>query len=189
MKNIYERSTDRPSVMPEVSKATDITVLVSEHESELLRYASRLLRGREEARDAVQEAFIRLVRKLRESNPGTIENPRAWLYRTTRNYCFDYLRSKRVKCEIALEEDPAKFAGTADEPDRETAKTEETAMLRKIINQLEPRDREIIALKLEHRKSYKEIAEIMDLSVSNVGFILHNAMKKIRNRFKEEFPK
>jgi DNA-directed RNA polymerase specialized sigma24 family protein len=37
---------------------------------------------------------------------------------------------------------------------------------------------------MEHGKTYKEIAEIMELSASNVGFILHNTMRKLRNEFR-----
>ena len=44
---------------------------------------------------------------------------------------------------------------------------------------LEPRDREVVILKIEHGRSYKEIAEIMEISVTNVGFILHTAIKKL----------
>ena len=48
------------------------------------------------------------------------------------------------------------------------------------------REREIVILKMEHDKSYKEIAEIMNLTVSNVGFILHGALKKVRNAYREK---
>jgi RNA polymerase sigma-70 factor (ECF subfamily) len=52
--------------------------------------------------------------------------------------------------------------------------------------ELEPRDREIVILKIEHGRSYKEIAEIMGISVTNVGFILHTAIKKLAKSLNTE---
>ena len=58
-----------------------------ELEAPLIAYAYQILREREDARDQVQEAFKRMI--LREE---TIEQPKAWLYRTVRNLCISHLR-------------------------------------------------------------------------------------------------
>jgi RNA polymerase sigma-70 factor (ECF subfamily) len=164
---------------------SELTNIVRENQTALIRYANRLLGCEDTARDAVQEAFIKFVKARGKSNSGTIEKPTAWLYRTTRNYCYDLLRSKKRKMEITLDEDFQHLSDKEASPDSKLAKTDELKMLRKLINNLEDRDREILMLKIEHEKSYREIAEIMDLSVSNVGFILHNAVKKLRRDFME----
>jgi len=57
-------------------------------------------------------------------------------------------------------------------------------MLKRLAQGLDQREREILSLKVEQGKSYKEIASILDLSVSNVGFILHSAMKKMQKAYK-----
>jgi len=69
-------------------------------------------------------------------------------------------------------------------PDAALAEKEDMKLIRQAINKLDPRSREIVVLKLEHERSYKEIAEIMDLTPTNVGFILHKAMKKLSNSLK-----
>ncbi len=73
---------------------------MQKHETELLRYASRLLGDRENARDAVQDAFIKYTRLLEKQEKEAIKNVRAWLYKATRNICLDALRSKKeaLKC-------------------------------------------------------------------------------------------
>ena len=58
------------------------------------------------------------------------------------------------------------------------------------LRRLGDRERELVVLKVYEEKSYKEIAEITGLTVSNVGFILHTAMKKLATMLsKKEEPR
>ena len=59
-------------------------------------------------------------------------------------------------------------------------------LIRKKLMELEPRDREVVILKIEHGRSYREISEIMGISVTNVGFILHTAIKKLAKNLNAE---
>ena len=79
----------------EEAKAGDLASferLVILHERQVLRLAQRLLLNREAAKDAFQEVFLRLHRKLHTVDPH--RNFTAWLYRATANYCAP--RSGRV---------------------------------------------------------------------------------------------
>lgn len=158
---------------------SELSTLIRRHEAPLIRHATRLLRDPEEARDAVQEGFIRYHRHRGEGE--TIDNPSAWLFRVVRNRCLDRLRLKRNQLEIRLDEtdDVADFPDGSDGPDRGAARRDDMELARRHINELKPRDREVLILKVEQGKSYREIAEIMDLTVSNVGFILHQAIKSL----------
>lgn len=162
---------------------TDITEIIKERESPLLRYAGRLIRDSEAARDVVQEVFIKYVRISQNQDHLKIDNLPAWLYRVTRNMCLDHLKSKRVQLEIPLDENIANFAG-GESPDRTLEKEDAMTLVRKKLMELQPRDREVVILKLEHGRSYKEISEIMGITVTNVGFILHTAIKKLAKDLK-----
>jgi RNA polymerase sigma-70 factor (ECF subfamily) len=48
------------------------------------------------------------------------------------------------------------------------------------VDRLRPNQREVVRLKFIHECSYQEIAGITGLSVGNVGFIMHHAIKKLR---------
>ncbi|MFA6569402.1 MAG: sigma-70 family RNA polymerase sigma factor [Victivallales bacterium] len=157
---------------------TDITEIIKQREAPLLRYAGRLIRDSEAARDVVQEVFIKYVRISQDQSRVKIDNTPAWLYRVTRNMCLDHLKSKRVQLEIPIDESIANFAGD-ESPDRTLEKEDAMTLVRKKLMELDPRDREIIILKIEHGRSYREISEIMGLTVTNVGFILHTAIKKL----------
>lgn len=162
----------------------ELTKLIKDSEASLLRYAGSLLRNREDARDVIQEVFIRYVKTVREGT--VVNNAQAWLFRAARNKCYDLLRSKRREMEMLLDEDVsiADFADNHETPDKEIARLEIMQLIRQQINKLKPRNREVVILKIEHNKSYKEIAEILDITSTNVGFILHQSIKEIADSVK-----
>lgn len=71
----------------------------------------------------------------------------------------------------------------SNEPDpaKISVRRETTALLKQCIEDLPERDREVVVLKFQNQLSYKDIAEITDLSVSNVGFIIHQSVVKLRD--------
>ena len=156
----------------------EITEIIKEYETPLLRYANRYLRNSENARDIVQETFIKFVRISQNEAKAEIKNISAWLYKITRNLCLDHLRSSKRKQEVSIDENIADFADT-ESPDKTLEKREEMQLVRKQIMELDTRSREILLLKLDQGKSYKEIAAIMNIQTGNVGFILHRAIKTI----------
>ena len=60
---------------------------------------------------------------------------------------------------------------------------EATGFLLKILGTLPPRQQEVLQLKFQNDLSYQEISEITQLSVSNVGVMIHNALKTLRQRY------
>ncbi len=164
---------------------TEITGLLREHEGSLLRYAARMLSDMEQAKDIVQESFCKLIKFRRaemedtQSAESAIRNFRAWLFRVTRNGCLDHLKSAGRRLEMSLEGIPAAAKADSDPPDVELEKKDMLVRIREAVMELDARSREVVLLKIDHGKSYREIAQIMELSVSNVGFILHHSMRKI----------
>ena len=57
--------------------------------------------------------------------------------------------------------------------------SEEAAQAAEALSALSSRDQQLVILKIYEEKSYKEISEITGLTVTNVGYILHHAMKKL----------
>ena len=161
--------------------------IIKDNEAGLHRYAGRLLGDHESARDIVQDAFLRLLKQNhKKGSIDSIENTRGWLYKTTRNLCYDRFRSAKHRLEITIETTAFdRMSDESSEPDAELEKKEKMQLIKEQINRLHPRSREIVVLKLEHERSYKEIAEIMDISATNVGFILHKAMKELAQGLKE----
>lgn len=68
----------------------------------------------------------------------------------------------------------------------ETAEAQD-AILR-LIDRLPPNQQEVIRLKFQNGFSYKEISRITTLSVTNVGFLIHTAVKRLRTEFAAQQP-
>jgi RNA polymerase sigma factor (sigma-70 family) len=149
----------------------------------LLRYATGLLRSSDLAQDAVQDAFIRLVKHRRDGRDA-IDNLKAWLYRVVHNLALDYIRKNQrfEAMQTSLAETPSR---KQENPADATDKRDAEAKAWELLKDLPEREQKIVYLKVIERKSYKEIAQIMDLTVTNIGFILHNSLKKLGRNLTE----
>ncbi|MGQ9661585.1 MAG: RNA polymerase sigma factor [Kiritimatiellia bacterium] len=159
--------------------------IVDEYERPLLRYATRLTQDRNAAEDIVQEAFIRLFR----SWPGEFRlDPDLlnWLYRVTHNCAVDYVRkrTRRGLLHAQLAEDQE--STTEPSCGLETAVSDMAARAAAALSSLSLRERQLVILKVFEDKSYREISEITGLTVTNVGYILHHAMKKLAAELKQK---
>ena len=158
-----------------------LTAAIHEYERPLMGYALSLLRDAEAARDVVQDTFL----KLHQQPPRDTDSAlKAWLFTVCRNRALDVIRKEKrmVKLEEAhldtLESDNPDPAREAE------AKESQTTALR-LLGRLPENQREVIRLRFQNDLSYKEISNITDLSVSNVGFLMHTGLKKLRGMMQE----
>ena len=140
-------------------------------ESPLLRYAHGLVGQRETAEDLVQEAFLRLHTHWQE-----VTNPRAWLFRSVRNLALNHLRDH--KRETPLETGPEWQSQTLS-PEQSLGKLEAVGTLQLLVSELQDDDRSLIFLKYHEGLKYDQISERTGLSVGNVGYKLHHALKHL----------
>lgn len=148
---------------------------VRQHEGPLTIYATRMLGDVDRARDVVQDAFLRLWQADREQVEGHVTK---WLYTVCRNRALDVRRKEQRMTR--LDERPV----TAGDDRR--AATDEAPALAGFVSALPPRQQEAVRLKFQGGLSYREIAEVMDTTVNNVGVLLHTAVKSIRRRLDEQ---
>jgi RNA polymerase sigma-70 factor (ECF subfamily) len=146
-------------------------------ESPLLAYARRLLGDFGVAEDVVQEAFMRLHARF-ENVPA----PQPWLYRTVHNLAVDHQRraNKLVSLDASATDQAAPVSDVTDAqllPDEQIARWEAIGLVRLVLETLDERNRELIRLRFNEGLSYKEISECTGLTVGNVGYLLHHALK------------
>ena len=152
-----------------------IESLYAAHESALLAYAQSLVKQNETAQDIVQEAFMRL-----HVDFENVRQPQAWLYRTVHNLAVNQLRAGRKIVPLVTEEaNPIELCDAQPLPDEYLAKMEAIGQTRLSLDVLDARSRELIRLKFDEGLSYKEISERTSLSISNVGYLLHHALKDL----------
>jgi len=140
---------------------------------DVFAYVAALVRDRGVAEDVVAAAFERAYRRLRSYDPAR-GSQRQWLFGIARHAALDELRRRRRTAALAA--DPAGAAPVADEgPD-----PVRRATVRAALAGLEPRDRELVALKFFAGLDNAEIAGVLGISPSNAGTRLHRAVHRLR---------
>ncbi len=157
----------------------DMQMLLQRFELPLLQYAARIMGDRDRARDVVQETFIELQRAKREQ----IDNaPAKWLFTVCRNRALNVCR-KEKRMTYLDEEVLEKRVSSEPLPNERIERTEASGFLLRIVATLPPRQQEVLQLKFQNDLSYQEISEITKLSVSNVGVLIHTALKTLRQKY------
>ena len=163
------KRTDQPEPV-----APTVRTLFDSEESNLLRFAFSLTGRRAIAEEIVQEVFLQLHAKWSE-----VSEPRAWLFRSVRNRAFHHLRKSRRE---TLEVDDASthaMESLTETPDELLSRMESVAELRQLVNQLPEKDRRLVHLKYFEDLMYRDISQRTGLTISNVGYRLHQVLKKL----------
>jgi RNA polymerase sigma factor (sigma-70 family) len=174
---MIERAPARPSAVSDLAglpsgtmkpEAQTVAALFHAEESGLLRFAIGLVGRRPVAEELVQEAFLRLHQAW-----AGVENPRAWLYRSLRNLALNHLRDHARETPID-EESVASAEGLAGDS---LGRSEAVGMVRLLLSEMTEDDRTLIELKYRENLRYEEIGRRTGLTVGNVGYRLHHALK------------
>jgi len=160
--------------LPATKIALDFEALYRAARDDVFAYVATLLRDRGAAEDVTAQAFERAFRKSK-SYDARRGSERAWLFGIARNAALDELRKRKRTAELAVEP-----ADVADETEEEADRALRRAAVRAAITALDPRDRELIALKFHAGLDNAEIAGVLGVSVSNAGTRLHRALTKLR---------
>jgi RNA polymerase sigma-70 factor (ECF subfamily) len=157
-----------------------IPLAIERFERTLISYAKEITGDIESARDAVQETFLRLSRQdLVEIEPRLAP----WLFYVCRNCALDHRRKVvRFSAEALNEEHKTEEHC----PAKTLMAAEDAECLRGLVSQLPERQRELLNLKFEGDLSYKEMSEVMKMSVSHVGVQLHEAIQTLRRLWSSE---
>jgi RNA polymerase sigma factor (sigma-70 family) len=171
-------------VQTSTPQAPTLKELFEELESPLLLYAHKLVQNSDTAQDLVQDAFLRLHPRLAE-----VQQPRPWLYRTVHNLAMNHHRKFNRVLQFRQEGDPDDNQGIRDGiaepvdeaplPDEQIEHLENVGLAMLCLNSLDELARKIVRLKFVEELSYKEISVRTGLSVGNVGFKLHHALKDL----------
>lgn len=163
---------------------TLVQTAAERHQAALIRYATRLVGDPDRARDIVQDTFVKLFAQPSGSVEGHLAE---WLFTVCRNRALDVLRKEGRMKRFAPGE--AESVTAADpRPGRALEHAETQAALLALIDRLPANQQEVIRLKFQNGFSYKEISRITEHSVTNVGFLIHTAVQRLRAEFAAQRP-
>ncbi|TWU42451.1 RNA polymerase sigma factor [Novipirellula artificiosorum] len=156
--------------------AEAVSQIVDRYERPLLAYANRMLGGDwQAAQDAVQETFLRLCRENREKIESRVA---AWLFTVCRSRVIDM---KRTTHTTPIDASNVSLADPAPDASVVASDAEQKDKLAAMVDTLSPRQQEVLRLRMQAGLSYREIAKVTGLTVSNVGFHLHEAVRSLRD--------
>ncbi len=172
--------------------AEAFTALVESHQERLLRLCERMLGDPEEARDAAQEVFLKAYRKAGEVRPqGQVYT---WLYRVAVNHCLNKLRRRRLvrflRWDDPADPDAPAFdppAGGAD-PLAALETRRRWQATRRAIAKLPENQRAVLVLVRFEGLSYKQTAEVLEITEGAVESRLVRAMRRLETAQEADGP-
>ncbi len=145
----------------------------------VVRFANAYICSDSDSQDIAQDTFLRLYEHW-DSLPSQ-EEARSYMYTVARNLCVSWIRHRRVEMDFAQEDREASDKAEAEEQMflHEVTYQETMRLLRRAIDRLPRRSRQIILLELDG-KSNAETANLMGVSVNTVKTLKKSAYKSLR---------
>jgi RNA polymerase sigma-70 factor, ECF subfamily len=172
------------------------TELVRRYEAKARRYCYRIFRDTGVAEDAAQEVFLKLYRNAEKYEPtGRFHT---WFYRVLGNLCFDRLRFEKRRVAVRgttmdgqtmdTREDAGGPGGNGRfvNPEEAMIRTEERTAVRGAVAGLPENLRRAVALREFEGLKYREIAEVMQVSLNDVKVLIHRGRKLLSKRLRKE---
>jgi len=150
-----------------------VLIALEEYEGALLRYAQRLLRDQELARDVVQDVFLKLCKNIDKIGESKIKS---WLYTVCRNRALDIIRREKRREDW---NEPDTNAGTDQGPAQLAENTDLHELLLRLIDELPNTLGESLQL-WAAGLSYREIANVTERRENSVRVQVHRGLQKIR---------
>lgn len=154
--------------------------LVEAHEADVYRLALALLGDPTAARDAAQEAFVRLHGSL-DTFRGEARLS-TWLHRVTVNLCHDERRrAKRAERLVSLDAAAPTLVVFERDPDESLEREELMDRIRAALERLPAEQREAIVLRYLGELSYAEISEAVGAAANTVASRVYRGLRQLGN--------
>jgi RNA polymerase sigma-70 factor (ECF subfamily) len=159
-------------------------VLVARWEQPLFRFAFRLLRTHEDARDVCQETFLRVLHNSERFRDGARVS--TWLYQIALNLCRDHVRKKRRWGAIVDTSRDARTAPSCDAATEDAGpvagmeRVERCAAVKRALSEIPAEQREVLVLKEFEGLKFREIAEILGCPESTVKSRMYYGLAGLR---------
>lgn len=143
----------------------------------LLQFAHSFVRSFEMAEEIVSDVFIRVWE--RRAQLQDIDNLAVYLYVSTRNTALKYLVRHQKRASISLDSLKIELESPHHDPEKILLNAELTKRVKEAVDQLPPRCKMVYKLIREDGLRYKEVAEILNISIKTIDNQLAIALKKI----------
>ncbi|MBS4537203.1 sigma-70 family RNA polymerase sigma factor [Clostridium sp. D2Q-11] len=166
--------------------------LIEAHQKSAYNIALRMLKNPEDAKDVSQQAFVKIFKYIDTFNFKSSFT--TWMYRIIVNLCIDYINKNKINNTYSLDNPIKTDTGeinrevkdNTDLPEDIVEKKETKQIVHNAINKLDDIHRSIIILRDIEDFSYKEISEILEISIGTVKSRIKRGRDNLRVILKEE---
>lgn len=173
---LYVLHTERK--MREISFRSDVLPL----KNVLFRLSLRITASREEAEDVVQETLMKVWD--RRADWSAIDSMEAFAMSVCRNLSLDLVRRKGRQA-ASIDDGGVREPQSDTDPYRQADQSNRVRIVRRLVDALPEKQRTCIHLRDFEGKSYKEVAEVMGISESQVKVNIFRARQAIKTKFEQ----
>lgn len=162
--------------------------LVTEHQAMVLRLSYQFTGSEEDAEDLTQEVFILVYKNLHDFRYGS--SMKTWIYRITLNQGLNFVKKKKRESRyLRISTYKNLFIPAADsyKADKPLCAKETRFLLRDAINSLPENQRLAFILNKVEDLTAREVAAILDTSLSATEALLHRARKTLRKKLQTTY--
>lgn len=161
--------------------------LAVRYEKFVFSVAFDVVRSREDASDASQDALLKLWRTASSWRGGC--EVKTWIYRIAKTSALDVLRSRASRVSVPFDEAFAEVEDDAPQPDEAAERKEDVSAVRAAIDSLPEQYREVIVMRELQDMSYKEIAEAAGIDIGTVKSRLSRARAELFEKLRDKIGK
>jgi RNA polymerase sigma-70 factor (ECF subfamily) len=143
----------------------------------LLGVCMKYLKNEEEAKDCVQQVFLKVITELKKYE---VEYFKSWLYMVAKNHCLMKIRDRHGKMPVELTERNMRDAD--EQPDKQSMEQSDQTieLMNEALNELSPEQRQCVTLFYLQKKSYQEISEETSFTMMQVKSYIQNGKRNLK---------
>lgn len=151
-------------------------ILLQRYTLLLLGVCMKYLKNEEEAKDSVQQIFLKVIQELHKYK---VEYFKSWLYMVAKNHCLMKLRDRQGKIPTELDSQPI---AAPEEPDRSKLQENDHTLdvMETALKELNPEQQQCVTLFYLQKKSYQEISEETGFSMMQVKSYIQNGKRNLK---------
>ena len=163
--------------------------LIDDYEQKVFATCISFVPNKEDAEDIAQEVFVEVFKSIKKFKAKSKLS--TWIYRITTNKCLEFIRKKNAKKRFAYMQsifgneipfDKTNYFTEFNHPGVLLENKEKSATIFKAINQLPESQKVVFTLHKVDRKSYNEISEITNKSMSSIESLMFRAKKNLQQQ-------
>lgn len=173
----------------EIDRNAKVMTVMEGHDEFLRRFMRMRFIKMQEQQDILQEVYVRLLKleKLEEIIDAGVGPLRGYLMKVIVNYVVDSKRKSIVRQEYFHESyNDEAIHDRRISPEGRLSVKQELDIVKEVIREQKPKYRQAFLLSRVHNKSYREIAEEMNVSVSMVEKYISKVLREIKTRLEKE---